>query len=390
MSSACIAERLGEGFLAQALHRDYRYVPDALDVRGLMTWDDLDGILATHRLESPRLRLSRDGQTLALRDYTEPVTTRRHTVWHRLHPAQLHARLAEGASLTLDSIDELHRPLAHVAEDLERAFRTRLQANLYASWTAVEGFGTHWDDHDVVVLQLDGAKRWRIYGPTRSYPLDRDTEEPVPPTSEPIADLVLRPGDLLYVPRGWWHAVSADQGTRSLHVTYGLQPHTPTNLIAWIGEKLLAHEEFRADLPRLAPPGEQAAFLARIRKLLDEQFDDPHLLTRYTADRDAQALGRMSPSLPYLTEVPAIPGVRVWMTTARAVLTVTEDAVRLAAGGTVYEFAPAAGPALRALVNGGVHTLDELARTAQVEVADIASLVQELVTGQVAAVGEPL
>ncbi|WP_408996089.1 JmjC domain-containing protein, partial [Streptomyces scabiei] len=27
---------------------------------------------------------------------------------------------------------------------------------------------------------------------------------------------------MLYVPRGVWHAVSADQGTRSLHVTCGL------------------------------------------------------------------------------------------------------------------------------------------------------------------------
>ncbi|MGW1617387.1 hypothetical protein ACWCQZ_50540 [Streptomyces sp. NPDC002285] len=33
------------------------------------------------RLEPPRMRLSRDGETLG-----------RHTVWHRLHPAELHAR----------------------------------------------------------------------------------------------------------------------------------------------------------------------------------------------------------------------------------------------------------------------------------------------------------
>ncbi|MEU1010973.1 hypothetical protein [Streptomyces sp. NPDC005890] len=36
---------------------------------------------------------SRDGETLLVGGYTRPVATRRHTVWHRLHPAELHARL---------------------------------------------------------------------------------------------------------------------------------------------------------------------------------------------------------------------------------------------------------------------------------------------------------
>ncbi|MFH9090853.1 JmjC domain-containing protein [Streptomyces sp. NPDC017673] len=41
---------------------------------------------------------------------------------------------------------------------MERELRTRLQANLYASWTGTEGFGVHWDDHDTITVQLNGAK----------------------------------------------------------------------------------------------------------------------------------------------------------------------------------------------------------------------------------------
>ncbi|MEV6192909.1 cupin domain-containing protein [Streptomyces sp. NPDC051920] len=125
-----------------------------------MTWDDLNNILAAHRLEPPRMRLSRDGETLLVGGYPTPVATRRHTAWHRLHPAELHSRLQEGASLSLDSVDELHPPIARLCEAIERELRTRVQANLYASWSATEGFGVHWDDHDTVVVQLDGAKRW--------------------------------------------------------------------------------------------------------------------------------------------------------------------------------------------------------------------------------------
>ncbi|MEX2985591.1 cupin domain-containing protein [Streptomyces sp. C36] len=386
MTPLRIAERLGEDFLAQALHRDYHHLPAAVEATGLLTWDALNSILASHRLEPPRLRLNRGGETLPTLATSAPEVTRRHVVWHRLHPTPLHTQLADGASLALDSADELHQPLGEVAEELERLFRTRFQTNVYASWTATEGFGCHWDTHDVVVIQLDGAKRWRIYGPTRPYPLHRDTDEPAAPTGKPVADLVLRPGDLLYVPRGWWHSVSADQGVRSLHVTFGAQPHTPTDLLYWVCDRLVAHCEFRTDLPLLSSPEAQAAFLAGVRKLVVEQLDDPHLIARYVEHQDGQALGRMAPSLPHLNGVPADHRLRVRMTTARAVLTLEEDAVHLAAAGSAYEFAPAAGPALQALVTGGEHTLGKLANAAGVSVDDIASLVRELVEGQAVAI----
>ncbi|MEU3201418.1 cupin domain-containing protein [Streptomyces sp. NPDC006996] len=335
MTHTSIAACLGEDFLAQALHREHRHVPGALDVAGLMTWDDLNQILAGHRLEPPRMRLSRDGETLLVGGYTTPVATRRHTVWHRLHPAELHARLQEGASLALDSVDELHPPIARLCEAIERELHTRVQANLYASWSATEGFGIHWDDHDTVIVQLDGAKRWRIYGTTRPYPLYRDIEDPGEAPTEPVADLVLWPGDVLYVPRGVWHAVSADQGTRSLHVTCGLQTHTATDLMAWVSEQLLTHEDWRRDLPLLAAPDVQADAVDGMRKRLAELLDDPTLLARYRAAMDGQAVGRMVPSLPYIDTVPVDGALRVRLTTARAMLNVGEDVVTLSAAGTV-------------------------------------------------------
>ncbi|MFI1294386.1 hypothetical protein ACH4VM_39505 [Streptomyces sp. NPDC020792] len=89
-----------------------------VDVAGLMTWDDLNHILGSHRLEPPRMLLSRDGETLMVGGYTTPVATRRHTVWHRLHPAELHARLKEGASLALGSVQRAGIGAGHTATQL--------------------------------------------------------------------------------------------------------------------------------------------------------------------------------------------------------------------------------------------------------------------------------
>ncbi|MFF3350890.1 JmjC domain-containing protein [Streptomyces sp. NPDC002779] len=234
------------------------------------------------------------------------------------------------------------------------------------------------------------AKRWRIYGTTRPFPLYRDIEDPGEAPTEPIADLVLQPGDVLYVPRGVWHAVCADQGVRSLHVTCGLQTHTATDLMAWVSEQLLTHEDWRRELPLLAAPDVQADAVDTMRKRLAELLDDPTLIARYRAAMDGQAVGRMVPSLPYIDGIPANPHLRVRLTTARAVLETGEDAVTLSAAGTVYEFAPAAEAVLRPLVDGRTLDLSALADAAGLAAEDVAGLVQELVAGQAATVGSLL
>jgi lysine-specific demethylase/histidyl-hydroxylase NO66 len=69
-----------------------------------------------------------------------------------------------------------------------------------------QGFAPHWDDIEAFVLQLEGKKRWQVYAPRseeetlpRYSSRDLSTEE----LGEPVLDVTLEPGDLLYFPRGW-------------------------------------------------------------------------------------------------------------------------------------------------------------------------------------------
>lgn len=382
MTTLSIARRLGgENFLAQALGRDYRHLPGAA---ALLTFADLNDLLAVHRLEPPRLRLSTNGEPLPQHRYATTEITRRRTIWHRLQPAELHARLADGASLVLDAVDELHPPVRDLAEELERWLRTHVQVNAYASWTPVEGFGTHWDDHDVIVVQLHGAKRWRLFGPTRCAPLAVDTETPQPPPEEPV-DLVLRPGDLLYLPRGWWHAVTADQHTNSLHLTCGMRTHTGADLLTWLCETLRSRDVIRADLPVHGPADQHRAHLDLLRKEVTAALDDPNLVARYLDARDAADPGRLRPSLPYLTgRPPANPDLAVRLTTARSVLHTVEDGVVFSAAGCEWEFTAPVGPLLTVLRRGGEHTLATLAAASGLTLDQVAAVVGELVGGQVA------
>lgn len=376
---------LGGDFPAEAFGRAYHLWPQVADFSELFTWDDLNEIIARHRLEPPRLRLFNDGVQVPQHAYAHPVVTRRHTVWHRIEPGNLHHQLNEGASLVLDAVDSLHRGVECFAEALERHLRTDVQVNLYASWTSKEGFGLHFDDHDVVVVQLEGAKRWKIHEPTRIDPLRVDVEAPDPPRGEPATEIVLRAGDMLYLPRGWWHAVAATEG-RSLHLTCGLKPTTGADLLSWLADQLRASATVRANLPRLGSREEQVAYLAVLLKEVTAALHDG-VIEEFLCARGAMDPGRPMPSLPFVGGIPVDESLYVRLTASGAWYEVDgEGRPVLNAGGQQWTFAAPALAVVKHLAEGRSASMGELAVASSLPVGQVAALVTELVVADVAAV----
>ncbi|MFI1060568.1 JmjC domain-containing protein [Streptomyces spororaveus] len=386
-TSSWAARLGGDTFLAQSCFRAHKVIRSTGNTStSPLSWDELNEIIATHRLEPPRMRLSRAGEAVPAAAYSLLRTNRRGTSWYQPEPAEFHARLAEGASLVIDAIDQIHAPIRESAEELERFFRTPVQVNAYASWTAEEGFGTHWDDHDVVVLQVDGAKRWKIYGPTRQAPAWRDVEAPEAPTDEPLADIVLTPGDVLYLPRGWWHAVTADQGTPSLHLTFGLATQTGAEFLGWAVDELRVNATVRQDVPRHSNQGERAAYLEAVRKDVLALLDEPDVLDRWARSIDSTHPGRPRLSLPHLGAVPAEPRTTVKLTAPRAHFDQDDQVVTLAGAGKEFAFALPVAPLLRLLAEGAPVTLAALAQHSGLTVDQAAEVMTALVAGQAAAV----
>lgn len=389
LDAASWAGRLGgDTFLAQTYHRSYAHFPGTADTAGLFSWDDLNRITATQRLEPPRLRLSVDGEMVPLHRYAIPTTNRRAVTWSRIQPADLHAQLKDGASLVLDAVEKIHPVVGAAAEGLERFLGTSVQANAYASWTDREGFGLHWDDHDVVVVQVHGSKRWRLYGSTREAPTFRDVESPERPEGDPVADIVLAPGDVLYLPRGWWHAVTADQGTESLHLTFGMVPHTGADLMLWVVDQLRSSLALRRDIPRFASLSEHSDFIAALRGEVLNELADPRLVERWAESIDTTDLGHAIPSLPYVDGLPARPEITVKLTAPRGRLTAkpAHSTVTFSAAGTAWDFAESAAPVLGTLLTGQPTTLGEMADSAGLEIKDVAELVSALIEGHAVAV----
>ncbi|HYM43923.1 MAG TPA: cupin domain-containing protein [Steroidobacteraceae bacterium] len=118
------------------------------------------------------------------------------------------------------------RALSPQLDRLARAFEVVLHQPVTTSafWsTGGMRAPVHYDDHDLIVVQLLGGKRWHV---ANSSELP-NTWRGIPPERVelgPHTSFDVGPGDLVYLPRGTLHSVDSDG--ESVHVSIGFTPLT--------------------------------------------------------------------------------------------------------------------------------------------------------------------
>src|SRR5439155_22754137 len=80
----------------------------------------------------------------------------------------------------------------------------------------------------------------------------------------PILDLVLRPGDTLYLPRGWPHEARTSD-TDSLHLTIGIKVYAWIDAVRAAVDECASELEFRRSVPESGEPEEELLVLLRDR-----------------------------------------------------------------------------------------------------------------------------
>ncbi|MEV4845886.1 cupin domain-containing protein [Micromonospora matsumotoense] len=223
-------------------------LPNPAGFTDLLSPDDADELLSRRGLRTPFLRVARDGQLVPTARFTGGGGAGAE-IGDQVLDERILELYAAGATLVLQGLHRLWPALVDFARDLGTALTQPLQVNAYLTPPGSQGFATHYDTHDVFVLQVDGRKRWRIHPPVLTDPLERQpwggrADEVSATADGPAAlDVVLEPGDALYLPRGWLHSAQA-QESRSLHLTVGIRALTRYALV----EELLA---LAAEDPRL-------------------------------------------------------------------------------------------------------------------------------------------
>jgi hypothetical protein len=159
-----------------------------------------------------------------------------------------------GATLIFSSLQERWAPVRAMHVELSSALTAPVNINAYLTPPNAAGFPMHYDTHPVFVLQTSGVKRWRIYPPLMPLPLTSQTfkKDMLPPdvdTNDPVLDVHLHAGDMLYIPRGFLHAAEACDRA-SLHLTVGVYNTTWSAVLESALQSVIhRHQEFRAGLP---------------------------------------------------------------------------------------------------------------------------------------------
>ena len=238
-------------------------------------WGDVDELLYRLDTVAPWMKLFHEGEVPS--DHYVDVV-QEHTARQRLNKAAFYDYLARGATLVLNRLEEHSLAAKRLCAEVSRFAGYPASGNAYLSFGGSGTFGKHWDTHDVFVIQLLGKKRWRVFEPTLPLPLSGQTYESHQSECprEPCLDIELSAGDILYLPRGWWHQAIPIEGG-SFHLSVGTYPPTTAEYLHWACETYCSS---RADL-RPSAGRTEGATLAQSIAELGKIVADPNTLAAY-------------------------------------------------------------------------------------------------------------
>ncbi len=157
-----------------------------------------------------------------------------------------------------------------------------------------KGTAAHFDQNINFVLQLHGTKVWKIapnlnvVNPTVRHTLGLPMDPELTAYSDPLStsllevmpkdrtiEITLKPGSLLYVPRGFWHSTSAQGEALALNFTYN-QPTWADLITVALKSRLTLSPEWRelADGVSSREPARRMEAEARFNELLMELVAD--------------------------------------------------------------------------------------------------------------------
>lgn len=214
----------------------------------LFSWQDLDELLYNVDVNAKTVRLAKNGlmPESAFLESTHHYGLFRNT----FNKSLVYKELDSGATLILNRIEQKSLRIKRLCNQIALFAKGQVVANGYFAKTGSSAFGNHWDSHDVFASQLLGSKRWIIYPPTFQDPIagQKSVDHVQDCPQEACLDVITMPGDILYIPRGWWHCAYPSEGP-CFHVAVGVHKPYIIDYLNWINASILARDKnFRKGL----------------------------------------------------------------------------------------------------------------------------------------------
>ena len=238
--------------------------------KSVMSWDILTTLVNQAGIwTNASLLLVLDTKPVPPNEYCFPGVTREGRQGLLVDLDKVAAFLKRGATIVLNDMETLTPELSAVASALENGPGGMVQGNLYCSKKERQGFASHFDTHDVYAVHIAGEKTWRIYQRHFDSPINHPAFKTLGQAFHEShkgaisQEVTLKPGDLLYIPRGYYHdAIALTPGT--IHIAFQVVPMIGLDVVTQLFERAVHDVLFRQSMP---PIGERGG------KAVDERLD---------------------------------------------------------------------------------------------------------------------
>jgi Cupin superfamily protein len=164
-------------------------------------------------------------------------------------------------------------------------------ATLFLSRADTTVFGIHQEPYDNFFFQLQGHKHFHLWPPDRDLPMQWHRATEYQELLGDAMNVTLTPGDVLYMPSGYYHVADTEPGVMSLYL--GVSLHTSEDLVL----QLVRDEAVRLAKARIGARGRRTA--APFIKPRSKRPDRITLPTEMA--RTARAFGGMDLTWPVTT-----------------------------------------------------------------------------------------
>ena len=255
MTLEIISKELNQDFLSNYFGKKYMYQKEILhNTKKIMSLDILNQILSINSIwNNKNFVMMLDKNKIKYNEYSSIYNEVSGNIM-RPNAEKVQNWISKGASIILNEIERVNPQLIQISKELQNITNGRCQGNLYFSMQSHQAFGPHCDEHDVFAIHFEGEKVWNIYEKIENNPINHpvfkySSEERIKKAGRMIDQIILKPGDLLYIPRGQYHDALASK-SGSIHIAFGLTYFKPIDLMGIIWEKFILSDLMRTDIEK--------------------------------------------------------------------------------------------------------------------------------------------
>lgn len=179
----------------------------------------------------------------------------------------------KGASIELN-FGKIHHPsIAALLKDANENYKIYPIAKAFLTPSNSYSLDPHYDNTHILILQTYGEKKWECWKPTvfnpglnLGYVFNHNL-------GKPDFSCTLCAGDMLYLPRGWWHKPYTENHA-SLQISLGMRITDWHNFVHTFADQLIKQDVFRNEVPPfITDEKKKFFFISSLKKNIHEIID---------------------------------------------------------------------------------------------------------------------